>query len=562
MNKKNQVYTVLFGGAAGDGVREAGVNFGRLLTRMGYSVFVTADYPSLIRGGHNFTRVTFSAETVYSDYTALDVLVAFNAETVTLHKSEVKKGGIIVFDQADEKNLTVDKNMIALPIAASAKMAGATPIMRSALVLGSLVEYFDLHLESLMQTFTDIFKDKATLNISLAKEGFAAFKHLKVKRVELPAVTFKGHQLYSGNQASVEGLLEAGIGVYIAYPMTPASSIQEFMAKAPHAKHVKVVQAESEVSVINMALGSAYAGAKTVVGSSGGGFALMQEGFSLAGVSEIPMVVLEVQRTGPSTGVPTYAGQADLAFMRHAGHGEFPRIILAAGDQVETYQLSALALNLAWQYQLPVVVMTDKHSAESFASVIFPKSEIKPAKTKMWSGKGNYQRYAFSPDGVSPLAFPGTPGANVKVTSYEHDEYGLSVEASAPVIAMQDKRFKKLVVLAKDKFPRIKVYGDKSAKSAVIFWGSTKGAMLEAAKYLTKPARLIQVLTIEPFPVVEFNSAIKGAKKIIAVEGNHDGQLANIIQETTGTMIKTRILRYDGRPFEPLELAKELTKKL
>ncbi len=561
MNKKNQVYTVLFGGAAGDGVREAGVNFGRLLTRMGYSVFVTADYPSLIRGGHNFTRVTFSVEPVYSDYTALDVLVGFNAETINLHKHEVKKGGLVIYDSAD-KTITAEKRVIGLPIAQAAKLVDAKPIMRSALVLGSLCEYFELHLESLIQTFNDIFKDKAPLNVSLAREGFSAFKHLKVKQIDLARTKPKGEVLLSGNQASAEGLIKAGMTVYVAYPMTPASSIQEFLAKQAKVKKLKVVQAESEVAVVNMALGSAYAGAKTAVGTSGGGFALMQEGFSLAGISEIPLVVMQVQRTGPSTGVPTYAGQADLAFMRHAGHGEFPRIVLAAGDQLETYELSILAMNLSWQYQLPVVLLTDKHSAESFATMNLSSIKVKPGKIKMWTGKGNYQRYALAADGISPMAYPGMKNANVKVTSYEHDEYGLSVEKSEEVIVMQDKRFKKLAVIAKDKFPRLKVFGNKTAKTAVVFWGSTKGAMLEAAKYISKPMRMIQIITVEPFPVQEFATAVKGANKIIVVEGNHDGQLANIIQETTGTMIKNRILQYDGRPFEPLDLAKKLTKKL
>lgn len=549
----------MFGGQAGDGVREAGVNFGRLLTKLGYSVVVTADYQSLIRGGRNSTTITFSDSEVYSDYSVVDVLVGFNAEAITVHQSEVKSSGIIFFDQTD-KSITASKNIIALPIAQTAKAVGAVPIMRSAFILGALCQYFNLPLASLEQIFTEVFKDRAKLNIVLAKEGFNFLKHLSLKTINLPTPKFKNNSLLSGNQASAEGLMKAGLSIYVAYPMTPASAIQEYLAEIAKTKKIKVIQPESEVAVINMALGSAYTGAKTAVGSSGGGFDLMQEGFSLAGMAEIPLVVLEVQRAGPSTGVPTYTGQIDLAFVRSAGHGEFVRLILAPGDAEEAYLLSALAMNLAWQYQIPVIVLTDKQIGESFFSVNLPTTEVKPGVVKGWSGKGEYLRYALTKDGVSPLAFPGTPNAVVKVNSYEHDELGLSTEEAGLVQAMQDKRFAKLSALAQEKFPRLKISGDKQAETAVIFWGSTKGAIMEANKYLTKPLRLIQVLCLEPFPKTEFLQAIKGAKKIVVVEGNHTGQLANLIQEQTGTMITNRILRYDGRAFDTQALARELTK--
>jgi 2-oxoglutarate ferredoxin oxidoreductase subunit alpha len=562
MNKKEQVTTVLFGGQAGDGVREAGINFGRLLTKLGYSVIVTASYPSLIRGGHNFTRVTFSNEEVYSDYSQVDVLVGFNSETITLHQKELKKSGLIIFDQI-ETTIKPSKNTIGLPITKTAKIVGATPIMRSSLALGALCEYFKLSLNTLEETFTETFKNKAELNISLAREGFNIFKNLKINlRKDVPLARLKNHNLLSGNQASAEGLMKAGLDAYIAYPMTPASSIQDHLAKRAHLNKIKVVQPESEVAVINLALGSSFAGAKTAIGTSGGGFALCQEAFSLAGMTEIPLVVLEVQRPGPATGMPTATGQGDLDFVRHAGHGEFPRLILSAGDQVEAYELSALALNLTWKYQLPVIVLTDKHLAESFSNVSLPTKEIKLTNFKHWSGKGNYQRYALTNDGISPLAFPGTKNTVVKTTSYEHDEFGLSTEDSAVTKIMQDKRFKKLSALKAEKIPRFKVFGNKQANTTVIFWGSTKGTILEALKYLTKPVKLIQVLCLEPFATTEFLKLIQGSKKIITVEGNHSGQLANLIQGQTGVLIKNRILRYDGLPFEPIALAKELTKKI
>lgn len=562
MKKNNhQIYTVLFGGSAGDGIREAGLNFGRLLVAHGYSVMVTADYPSLIRGGHNFTRVTFSHEQVTSDYKLIDVLVAFNEETYRMHKSEIIDQGLAFFD-ANITTINPAKDVVALPITETMKTLGATPIMRSSVVLGALCNYFSINLSELNTIFRDIFKDKASdLNIALAKVGFDSTSIIKHRPHLLEAGKFTGRALYSGNQAVAEGAVKAGMNIYMAYPMTPASSIQEYLAKNKTKFKIKVVQPENEIAAVNMALGSAYAGARTVVGTADGGFALMQEAFSLAGMSEIPTSIIVSQRPGPSTGVPTYTTQGSLHFVRHAGHGEFIRVVYAPGDIDESCTLSAWCLNLAWKYQIPTITLLDKHLSESFQSTILPLKDIKIIKSKEWNGRGQYLRYAFARDGVSPMALPGTKNANVKVTSYEHDQQGLSVESADEIIAMANKRHAKLSHLVKEKMPNIKVYGQSRSKRAVIFWGSTKGAVLEASKYLKKEARLIQVLLIEPFPTKDFLKSLKGVEKIIIVEANMTSQLAELIREKTGLEIKNKILRYDGRPFDPLELSTQINKK-
>jgi 2-oxoglutarate ferredoxin oxidoreductase subunit alpha len=298
------------------------------------------------------------------------------------------------------------------------------------------------------------------------------------------------------------------------------------------------------------------------VGTATGGFALMQEAFSLAGIAEIPIVIAVSQRQAPATGVPTHFSQADLRFVIHSGHGEFPRIVLAPGDPEEAFKCGTIALNLAWKYQMPVIVLLDKHSSEnSMTSVLDPASiQIERGKI-LEKTEGQYSRYAITADGVSPLVFPGAAGAKVKSNSYEHDENGIVTEDCDSIQKMQDKRFAKgntLITKEIDRNKVVKVYGDEKAKNAIVFWGSTKTAVLEAAKFLKKPCRLVQTLWLEPFPREIVAKALEGARNIINIESNHDAQFAGLLREKTGIVAPRHILQYDSRPFDPLELAEKI----
>jgi len=563
-NKANPpVITVLFGGEAGDGAREAGANFGRLLTRLGYSVFASSQYPSLIRGGHNFCRVSFSAEEISSDYQALDYLVALDSLTSKLHTKELNKNGLTLFDLANEK--PSGKNSLGLPLRDLSKELNTAPIMRAALSLGALCYLLNLPLKTLEQIFQEVFPAKFAPNVALAKRGFeiARASGQPSKKLSSPLKKSQRQILVDGNLAFSQGMLAGGLEFYLAYPMTPASSIQHHLAKMSQDSGLKVVQPENEITVINMALGCAYAGKRAAIGTSGGGFGLMHEGYSLAGMAEIPLLVALSQRPGPATGVPTYTAQADLSSIRYAGHGEFPRLVLAPGDAQEAYELGAQALGLAWKFQMPVLVLLDKHLSESLMTVDYPKIKIK-LNTKIWDKKGEYKRYKFNADGVSPLAYPGTPNTAVKVNSYEHDEAGIATEDTEMAKKMQEKRFRKLQTLIKErkKFDTVKVFGQKDARTAVVFWGSTKGAVLEAAKLIKKPLRLVQVLWLEPLDENALLKSLNGVKEIVGVEGNFTGQLCQIIKEKTGTVIKKQILQYDGRQFEPRALAEKIERLL
>jgi len=559
---KENITTILIGGQAGDGAREAGIILGRLLNRIGQEVFVSADYPSLIKGGHNFSRISFSQEKVNSDYQTIDLLVSLNQETTFFHRKELKKDGLVFSD-------------LSLPMTSYAKEINAPAITRVSVALGAICYYFDFGLEKLNKVFKETFRKKAGPNIKLAKKGyqhlekinFEKSKILKRRKKSFSTKTTAGKKekvLIDGNQAFACGLVKAGLDVYIAYPMTPASSILHFLAKKQKEFKLKVVQPENEISVINMALGSAYAGKRTAIGTSGGGFALMQEAMSLAGMSEIPLVVAESQRPGPANGVPTYTAQADLDLVRHTGHGEFPRIVLAPGDPSEAYLAGVEALNLAWKYQVPVIVLLDKHLSESSSTDFLHAGKVKVIQGKMSKYGRNYQRYQITADGISPLCFPGTKNAVIKATSYEHDEKGITIEDAETTKLMQEKRFRKLEIIIKEQREKetIKIYGNKKSKNIILGWGSTKGAVLEAMKYLKKPVKFIQCLWLEPLDSKKIEKYLKGAKKIIDVECNFTGQLASLIREKTGIAIKNKIFKYDARPFDPIELAKKINKIL
>ncbi|MFA5831492.1 MAG: 2-oxoacid:acceptor oxidoreductase subunit alpha [Candidatus Paceibacterota bacterium] len=569
MTNQNFIRTIGIGGAAGDGVREAGLHLAELFNRLGYQSFLSFSYPSVIRGGHNFSRLSFSKEKVWGDYSELDVLIAVNAESVRLHLRELKKDALVFVEQSYAEELKdTGANIIPLPMADFAKEINARPVARMTVGVGALAFAAGLAAEKTRELILSIFQDiGGEVNATLAEKGYKHAEGLNVaKWTESVSETARDQktEIIDANKAIGKGLLAAGLDFYIAYPMTPATSILHFLAKEALGGKVKTIQPEDEISAMNMAIGVAYTGKKVAVGSATGGFALMQEAFSFAGVSETPIVVAVSQRQGPATGVPTNTSQGDLQFVLHSGHGEFPRIVIAPGDAEEAYLATGNALHLAWKYQMPAIILVDKHLSESSQTAVLDGSKIIPGEVKKWLHEGEYNRYRLEDDGVSPFAAPGTENAVVKATSYEHDEFGDSTDDPEMVKKMIDKRFKKGEMLAQELplYDTVKIYGDESSDTAILFWGGSKGAVLEATKNLKKPVKLVQVLWMEPFDTARIMTALSNMAKIISVEGNHNGQLAALLREKTGISPHHRISRYDSRPFDPTELAKNINELL
>jgi 2-oxoglutarate/2-oxoacid ferredoxin oxidoreductase subunit alpha len=557
--------TIAIGGAAGDGIREAGINFSEFLSELGFRTFSSFDYPSLIRGGHNYARISYAEGVVRADYRELDVLIAVNDDSVAKHLDELKADALVFVEATYAQNVgPISAQLIPLPMKQIAEEVGAPQVARTSSSLGAYGYALGIPLDRLKELAHTVFANVGSdMNVQLVERGYRYMEEINHPQqpIELPDHGRSGGEVMDGNKAVAKGLLAAGLEAYVGYPMTPSTSTLQFLARAGKERGLKVIHPEDEIAVLNMAIGMAYAGKRTAVGTANGGVALMQETISMAGVSEVPCVILESMRMGPATGVATHTSQGDLLFTIHVAHGEFPRFVVAPGDVEECFECAADAMNIAWKYQIPAIILSDKQLSESYMSVEINEDSKGPDLGKRAVSPGpDYKRYAITDDGISPLAFPGTPGAVVKATSYEHVEEGDATEDPVIVKAQQDKRFRKLDGLYGDFawFPTVKTYGDLDADVAIIFWGSTKGAVLEAHKQLSSPAKLIQVLWMEPFDADRVKAELAGMRVVVDVEANHTAQLAALIREKTSIEIHNKVLKYDAQPFTPTELAQQI----
>jgi 2-oxoglutarate ferredoxin oxidoreductase subunit alpha len=447
-------------------------------------------------------------------------------------------------------------------MALSSRQLGAAPITRNSTALGALCYLLDLPLPLMLDVLHKVFKEKALeANITLANKGFDLMKEINFRHVKKIEPSESKKELIDGNTAFARGLMTAGLDFYFAYPMTPSSSILHYLAQKQKSDGLKVIQPENEISVITMALGASYAGKRTAIGTATGGFALMGEAYSFASIAEFPLAIAVSMRQGPATGVPTYSSQTDMRFVLHAGHGEFPRIVIAPGDPKEAFHAGIDAMNLAWKYQMPVIVLLDKILSEHSMTSTIDGADTKRDDGLRANNPGkSYGRYAFTDNGISPIAFPGTKDTVVHVTSYEHDEEGITTDEVAPVKAMIDKRIRKAETIAHDmgNFEPVKVYGDPTSENAIIFFGSAKSPILEAAKFIKRPLALVQIRWLAPFPTEATKNALTGKKRIIGIEANHEAQLAGLMREKTGIATTDTISRFDSRPFDPEELAQQI----
>lgn len=557
-------FSTLIGGIAGDGINEAGMTASRLLSRLGYHIYMYYDYPSLIRGGHNFSLIRACRHEVSVHTDAIDVLIALNQETVEKHKFRLKKNSsFIIYDSDKVRADSFPQRGCGLAVTSMLKEVGAPAIMKNTCILGGYCKAVGIDWPVLEAVLNKHMQKKLELNLLLAQRGyekaeqFCRLDNLPVGSAgSSPPVGLRS--LLTGNQAIALGLIQAGLGAYIAYPMTPSSSVLDFMARYAGDFGLKVIHPESEIAVMLMALGFSYAGVKAAVGTSGGGFCLMTESLSLSGMAELPVVVVMAQRAGPSTGLPTYTAQSDLHFVLHAGQGEFPRLVVAPGDAEEALIWAGRALNLAWRYQIPSIILSDKTLSESLYSLqINLVGEIKEEPAMLWDGNGIYRRYLQTENGVSPLAFPPKKGQAIKTDSYMHDQQGITSEDAGISREMSQKRRTKGQSLAREmeNYETVKVYGQPSANSALLCWGSNKGVCLEAAERLGM--RAVQVLVLSPFPKRRLTEALQGVKRLLAVECNSTGQLADLAR-CHGIDVDDRILKYDGRPFSLEDLMEKL----
>lgn len=556
----NRIFNILIGGEAGQGLVTIGQILARSLVRSGYSIVVTQSYQSRIRGGHNTFSIRLSNDEINAPQESVDILIALDKDTVAQHRSELLPEGLIIVDKefgfADNaclgvpyKKLAADKlsNIVALGV------TGYLIGLDEQLISGVIDEFFGKKDPQVAaenrQVLAESYRWSATQPSSLQK----------LLRIQNPPQRL----MMNGNEAIALGAISAGLKFYSFYPMTPATSIALTLASYSNQMKLIVEQAEDEIAAINMAIGASFAGAPSMVGTSGGGFALMVEGVSLAAMTETPIVIVVAQRPAPATGLPTRTEQADLGFVLHAGHGEFPRVILTPGTVEECFYLTRKAFELAERYHGPVFILTDQFLADSYRAVEpFDVENLRPFCTA-----GNeailsqpYRRYMLTDSGVSPRLLPGMTEHLVVADSDEHTEEGHLTEDLSIRRLMVEKRLKKESGIRKEATPPV-YEGDENPEMLLVSWGSTRGAASEAALRIKSNGKSIATLHFQQvWPLVpeQFIKYLEKSKEVVCIEGNATGQLSLLIRRETGFDIKRHILRYDGLPITPEYILRSL----
>ncbi|MFX1470585.1 MAG: 2-oxoacid:acceptor oxidoreductase subunit alpha [Promethearchaeota archaeon] len=551
---ESDVFTFLVGGKAGEGVKKAGSVAAHLFSSLGCHVFQMDDYMSLIRGGHNFSVISTAPRWISSHYMKANLVVNFDKRSCETHRNNLAENGIIVFN-SDEQEL--DEG-IGIPLTSEADKYPMKTLMYGVGAVAILAASIGVEKEKMNQIIRSEYPSGIENNITFADTIYDLVFPDCENKFHLVRGD-KKRPIITGNEAICLGAIAGGLDTYYGYPMTPASSILHFLAQEAENFGLAVVHPESEIAVINMAIGSAFTGAKAMVGTSGGGFSLMTEGFSLAGMTETPLLIVLSQRPGPATGVPTYTEQADLSFALTAGHGDFLRIVACPRTIREAYYLTAEMLDLVWKFQTPGILLTEKHFSESSMTVELDIEKSKWAEPKLYQN-GDYKRYLDTDDGISPMLFP--PSKNViKWNSYEHDEFGITTENSEMISFMHDKRNKKLKTLIEYLKGQDTVKIIRGANPSNIFtYGSTYMSVLEALRYGNLNPSIVAPIYLSPLPIWELEG-FKDQENIV-IEQSSTGQFTKLLKEKAGLKIKNTIKQYNGRPFDPIELSEKIKEVL
>lgn len=558
------------GGMAGQGVESSGAGFIQALTRGGLQALGVVDYYSRIRGGHNSFTIRTSDRPVYAVKDTFEFLLALNGETVSRHADRLVPGGVIVIDEQTEFDPALvagrDVRVVSSPLSKIAKEHGIR-LMRNTAILAVAAALVEFDLEHLLGVIESNFRAKGDkvvqMNRLVAQDAYAwTNEHTgapvlwKVRAREAPRCV-----AINGSQAFAMGAIAGGCKFVAGYPMTPATSVLEYAAQHAAAWGLVVKHAEDEIAAVNMCVGAAHAGVRAMAPTSGGGFDLMSEGVSLAGITETPLVICLAQRPGPATGLATRTAQADLHLALHAGHGEFPRIILAPNKPDEAFNCAVRAFNLAEKYQCVVIVLMDQYSATSTWTLdvdAFDFESIQIDRGKLLSAENveameEYKRYAITSDGVSPRALPGSsPKAVYLTTANEHSESGHITEEADISATMVSKRLRKLEAARADVRPPFRC-GPERAELTFVSWGSSYGPVYEAMSAMNERGNSANMVHfVDLWPLTEAASeAFAAAKWIVAVEGNATGQFASLLRAHAAVDVDQMILRFDGRSFTP-----------
>lgn len=570
------------GGQQGEGIESTGEIFSMAMNRLGYFLYGYRHFSSRIKGGHTNNKITVRATEVRAITDDLDILVAFDQETIDVNYHELTDKGIILADAKFNPAQPEDCKapLFAVPFTEIATELG-TSLMKNMVAIGATASLLNLEDEVFQSVVNEIFGRKGEVvvqkNMEAIAKGHEIMNELLGERVgdwEVVKADGKHRMFMIGNDAVALGALAAGVRFMAAYPITPASEIMEYLIDKLPEVGGAVIQTEDEIAAATMAIGANYGGVRSFTASAGPGLSLMMEAIGLSGMTEQPLVIVDTQRGGPSTGLPTKQEQSDLMAMLYGTHGEIPKVVIAPSTAEEAFYDTIQAFNIAEELQLPVIILTDlqlalgKQTVEPFD---YNKVEIRRGKLvdsveAPEVDKAYFKRYETTTDGVSPRVIPGVEHGIHHVTGVEHDETGKPSEAPSNRAAQMEKRFRKLDAI-NFKEPIYARTEHEDADVLVVGFNSTRGAIDEALERLNNQGMKVnhaQVRLIHPFPVDEMQALMAKANKVVVVENNYTGQLANIMKMNVGGHNKiTTINKYDGTPFLPGEIetkVKELLK--
>ncbi|MCD4714124.1 MAG: 2-oxoacid:acceptor oxidoreductase subunit alpha [Clostridiales bacterium] len=539
--------TIIIAGAAGEGINTVELYVEKLLKQEGYEIYAYKNYMSRVRGGYNYSTITIGQERVYSTESHADIFIALNAEAVENASAQIKadgtlialsglkskhdfEGKIIWVDEEELKNITKNKNAFGM------------------VAVGMIIKWFGGE-ESILEKINN---KKWSDSINSANKACAKWGYEQMESVHMPARADEERIILNGNQAVALGALSAGLGFYCAYPMAPSTGIMNYLAAQEKKMNIVVEQAEDEIAAAMSAIGSASNGVRSMTGTSGGGFALMVESIGFAAVSEVPIVICNVQRPGPATGLPTRTEQADLAFVVTASQGEFARIVMAPRTVSDAYYSTFRAFNLAEKYQVPVIILSDQLLADSVQSIDrVDTSSLKIQRHLKEDFDPKYKRYDF--ENISGnRKYPGLDSQTLIMTdSHVHDEYGKVTESEEMTIALKNKFLNRIEAIKKE-LSAPEFYGSENYDTLFLSWGSTYGALREAVDELNSRGNEVAMISFtDVFPIREnvLEPFIRPDVRVINVEGNAMNQFGKILRMETGVKFSHSINRYDGRPF-------------
>ncbi|OVE84397.1 2-oxoacid:acceptor oxidoreductase subunit alpha [Natronolimnobius baerhuensis] len=569
------------GGEAGDGIDSTGKIFAQALSRAGRHVFTSKDFASRIRGGYTAYKIRTSVDDIQSVVDRLDILVALTQRTIDENLDELHEGSAVIYDgeRSWEAEIPDEITAVDVPLKSLAEDAGGA-IMRNVVALGAACEIANFDVEYLDESLEKRFGGKGSKIVENNKEAARLGQEYVQENYDLDHLgysletTDNDYVLLNGNEAIGMGAIAAGCRFYAGYPITPATSIMEYLTGRIEEYGGHVVQAEDELSAINMALGGARAGARSMTATSGAGIDLMTETFGLVATSETPLVITDVQRSGPSTGMPTKQEQGDLNMALYGGHGEVPRFVVAPTTITECFWKTIEAFNLAEKYQTPVFLISDlamSVTEQTFPPEAFDMDDVEIDRGKLvdddtvdqWlDSQGRFRAHAATEDGVSPRAIPGTTDGAHMSTGLEHDELGRRTEETDVRVQQVDKRNRKVETAKEEEGWEYREFGNPDSENLILSWGSNEGALVEALEYLEEDDVDLRVISVPYiFPRPDLTDEIEAAEEVIVVECNATGQFADLIEHDALTRVK-RINKYTGIRFKADELAEQITEKL